>query len=176
MNIETYNYVQKISKTIKNKPDIDDVSQEVLLILLEKNLLDTELTEELKNYIKGIVWNYSTTLYNDFHKDTFAITSTAENIPEYTVTVTYLSDSDQYKESLRTIRDYVFRNYYSKNKGLTKWRVFYLQLINNDYQYVSERLGLTYKTCIEYNYQALKEIRTELGSVIVNRLEKYKKK
>lgn len=172
MNIETYNYVQKISKTIKNKPDIDDVSQEVLLILLEKNLLDSELTEELKNYIKGIVWNYSTTLYNDFHKDTFAITSTAENIPEYTVTVTYLSDTEQFKESLRRIRDYVFRNYYKKDKALTKWKVFYLQLINNDYKYVSNRLGLTHQTCIEYNYQALKEIREELGSVLVESLNR----
>tara|TARA_R110002020_G_scaffold415166_1_gene624589 strand:- start:25 stop:561 length:537 start_codon:yes stop_codon:yes gene_type:complete len=173
MNIDIYNYVQKISKTIKNKSDIEDVSQEVLLILMEKELLQKELTEELQNYIKGIVWNYSTTLYNDFNKDTFAITGTADNIPEYTVSISYLSDSEQFKESLRTIKDYVYRNYYRKNKGLTKWRVFYLQLINNDYQYVSQRLGLTYKTCIEYNYQALKEIRTELGSLIINTLSKH---
>ncbi|WP_339755151.1 hypothetical protein [Algoriphagus aquimarinus] len=174
MNTETYDYVQKIAKSIKNKSDVEDVAQEVLLILLEKNLLDKELTEGLQNYIKGIVWNYSTTLYNDFRKDTFQITSTVDNIPEYTVSTTYLSDSQQYKETLRTIKDYVFRIYYRKGKAITKWRVFYLQLINNDYKYVSKRLGLTYKTCIEYNYQALKEIKSELGTRIIDTLSKMK--
>lgn len=170
MNIQIYDYVQTVVKSIKNKSDIDDVSQEVLLILISKGLIDSELNEGLQNYIKGIVWNYSTTLYNEFNKDTFSITGDALNIPEYVSNTSYVSDSILYKESLRTIKDYVFREYYKKGKGLTKWRVFYLQLLNNDYKYVSERLGLTYKTCIEYNYQALKEIKAELGSVIMGNL------
>lgn len=170
MNIQIYDYVNTISKSIKNKSDIEDVSQEVLLVLISKGLIDNELTEGLKNYIKGIVWNYSTTLYNDFNKDTYSITGDALNIPEYVSSSYYISDSVKYKESLRTIKDYVFREYYMKGIGLTKWRVFYLQLVNNDYKYVSDRLGLSYKTCIEYNYQALKEIKAELGSVIVGNL------
>lgn len=176
MNNETYKYVQQICKKIKNKEDIEDTQQNVFLILIEKDLINKPLTIELQNYIKGIVWNTSTTLYNQFNQDTFELTATANNIQDYIDNEPeYVSDSIEFITSLSLIKKYVFENYYKKKKNLMKWRVFYLQLINNDYRYVSDRLKLTHSTCIEYNYLALKEIKEKLGFEISKKVSELNK-
>ncbi|MBW3469092.1 RNA polymerase sigma factor [Arthrospiribacter ruber] len=161
MNNQIINYIYKESEKLKNRQDKEDVAQEVVYIILEKGMGDNELDEGLKNYIKGIIWNYSTTLYNQFNKDTFTLTAT--DIPQYNVTVTYTDEREDYKELTSKIRRYVFENYYSKNKKLTKWRVFYLVLKGYDYRYIADRLKIGYKTAIEYNYQALKEIKERIA-------------
>ncbi len=174
MNNETYNFVTTFTKKIKNKSDIEDVQQQVLLILIEKNLIDKELNEGLKNYIKGMIFNISTTIYNQFNKDTFPISNECNSIIDNDNDSEYLSESIEYTTTLSIIRKYIFENYYKKKKNLAKWRVFYLQLINNNYKFVSQRLNLNYSTCIEYNYQALKEIKQNLGTEIINKLNQIK--
>ncbi|ERM82371.1 hypothetical protein P872_18410 [Rhodonellum psychrophilum GCM71 = DSM 17998] len=167
MNTEIYNYILTTSKKIKCKQDIEDVASEVTLILLEKKLMDNELTEPLKNYIKGIIWNYSTTLYNQFRFDTDYI---EDNINSH-FEIVYDDSNDRmnednhielspvYVKSMKVIKQYVFDNYYIKRKRLTKWRVFYLNHLGYDYKFIMKRLNIKYQTCIEYKYQAQKEIK-----------------
>lgn len=158
MNNDIYKYVYTITNKVKNKQDKEDVAQEVLLILCKKNLINNELTEGLKNYIKGIVWNYSTTLYNQFNQDTFLISSSFD-IPENQEEV---NQSNYSKEVLIKIKQYVYSNYYLKGKNLNRWRVFYLWLRGYDYDFISNRLNINRRSCIEYTYLNLKELKAKV--------------
>ncbi|MBC6365786.1 sigma-70 family RNA polymerase sigma factor [Algoriphagus sp. AK58] len=159
MNTEVYNYVYSIANKIKNKSDKEDVAQEVLLILCRKNLVETELTEGLKNYIKGIVWNYSTTLYNQFNQDTFYINSTFDQIDS---TEDEINESNFSNEVLRKVKNYVYQNYFIKGRNLNRWRVFYLWYRGYNYDYISNRLKINRRSCVEYTYLNLKELKQNL--------------
>jgi DNA-binding NarL/FixJ family response regulator len=167
MNQQIYDYVEQLCKKVKNSDDREDVMQETLTILCEKGLINEVLTLRLKNYISGIVWNYSTTLFNDFHNAVSNPSISGELIPDYVVTSTYTSEREDYRKMMGHIKKYVFDNYYKKNKKLTKWRVFYLVLQGYSYKEIMARLGVAYKTVVEYNFQTVKEIGDKIGTSII---------
>lgn len=171
INQEIYDYVQEISKKIKNRDDREDVAQETLTILCEKNIIGEPLTPRLREYIKGIVWNYSTTLFNDFHNAVSNRTYNADALPDYVITGTYTEDREDFKQLLSVIRSYVFNNYYKKGKKLTKWRVFYLILKGYSYKDIMVRLNIAYKTVVEYNFQTTTEIKKNLGVEISDKIQ-----
>ncbi|SHN29847.1 hypothetical protein SAMN04488057_117109 [Cyclobacterium lianum] len=160
MNLDVYNYVNTISKRIKNKPDIPDVQQEVLLILCNKDLINKPLDNKLKNYIKGIVFNYSTTLYKSFNWNVNSLEGLT--IVDLKKEVTSICDSDAYKDMIFRIRRYVFENYYLVNKKITRWKVFYLYFKSYSYKEIAIKLNITYHTAIEYNYKCIKELKEKL--------------
>ncbi|WP_200974443.1 RNA polymerase sigma factor [Echinicola sp. 20G] len=163
MNSNIYDYVESVCKTIKNKEDFEDVRQEVLLILCEKELIDKPLTDRLKNYIKGIVWNYSTTFYKQFHYGINYLSEEEREIPDFVPDeVYYIEDTPLFKSTLNEIKQYVFKNYYLIDKKLTRWRVFYLVIKGYSYKEIAKRLSVTYQTAIEYNYKCMKEIKSKL--------------
>jgi hypothetical protein len=166
MNMEIYDFVYDLSRRIKNADDREDVAQETLTILCEQGTINDPLTPKFKNYIKGIVWNYSTTLFNDFHNPVSNMTISASDLPAYNATVTPTGDREDYKRVMSMIRDYVFRNYYKKGRKLTKWRVLYLILNGYSYKEVVARLGIKYKTVVEYNTKAVEEINNKIGDRI----------
>ncbi|SIS88748.1 sigma-70 RNA polymerase sigma factor region 4 domain-containing protein [Belliella pelovolcani] len=162
---QVHNYVIKQTEKIKNKEDYDDVVQSVLLVLIQKNLYNTECDDKLKNYIKGIIWNISTTIY----KQGYYYTTYTDCINDYEYIYNtnnneepfYIDETEEYKKLLHNIRTYIFENYYKKNKSIIKWKCWYLKLKGYDYRYISDRLNLTYKSCIEYNYKCNTEIKSK---------------
>lgn len=156
MNTEIYDYVTTFTKKIKNKEDVNDVQQQVLLILCEKNLIQSKLDDGLKNYIKGIVFNVSTTLYNKFNYNTtyFPEGFDIEHQEEEPV-----DEKKVYNQLMSKIKKLVLEKYYKKNKSITKWKVFYLYQKGYGYKYIQKRLNISYQTAIEYNYQCMKEIK-----------------
>ncbi|WP_215225871.1 RNA polymerase sigma factor [Echinicola shivajiensis] len=156
MNQNIYNYVNKITNRIKHKNDIEDVVQNVLMILCEKNLINNELNDTLKNYIKGIVFNQSVTFYKAIHQNQYELS------PNITYKLTDEADDTnndhQVSELYSTLKTYVFRQYYSRGKNITRWKVYYLRLKGWNYNEIFARLGISYKTAIQYFYLCDKEI------------------
>ena len=159
MNIETYKYVNEIVKRIKNRFDQEDVAQEVLCLLIEKDLLDIELDNGLKNYIKGIIWNISTHYYNHYND---AQCKDVEPIKHF---IPYNEDDElnieaekKYKLLLSALKYYILNSYKKKNKSYTIFKVWYLRHKNYSYEYIMKKLGLGYKTCIESNYLGKKKV------------------
>jgi len=162
MNNEVYEYTVKQTNRIKNKFDKKDVQQQVMLVLIEKKLHTEKLEDWLQNYIKGIIWNVSTTLHNQFNQDTYSLTTAHNLLYDESIKVDYIEDRPDYKELISKIKLYVFNTYFSKGKSMTKWKVWYLVHRNWDYKDIATRLNISYRTAIEYQYQALQEIKDKV--------------
>ncbi|MDR7130702.1 hypothetical protein J2X69_003059 [Algoriphagus sp. 4150] len=164
MNTEIYDYVKSTCLLIKNKIDYEDVIQEVMIVLIEQNKHNDQLTTILKNYIKGIVWNCSTRIYNQFNKDMDCnIKSFDHLIDDCDSERFYLEDTTEYKRLITDIRSYVFTNYFIKRKHLNRWRTFYLRLKGYNSKYIGTRLNITQQSATEYYYLCVKEIKEYLN-------------
>jgi hypothetical protein len=161
INNAVYNYVIEISNKIKCKDHKEDVVQDVMIVLIGKGLHKANLDEGLKNYIKGIVWNVSTTFFNKMNN--YAVTFT-DSSPG--VNYVYVSDNEpetQNTDKLYSlIKAYVFKNYYLPGKSVMRWRVFYLRLKGYDYQYIKTRCGIGYSSALEYYSKSCIELKNKL--------------
>jgi len=190
MNNDIYNYVLKTCKKIKCKDHIEDVQQEVMLVLIEKQIHTGELTEGLKNYIKGIIWNVSHTFYHKMKPDNVepiernsseGFTGLKTDKREWMELDIDSSSGDEdlkLREMYSDIKKYVFKNYYSRGRDLTRWKVFYLILRGYDYKYIYNRLGIKYSSAIEFNYLCWNEIKEKVkrGGIKVGAFKYYYQK
>lgn len=161
MNVRIYSYVQEICRKIKNKSDYDDVVQNVMLILCEKGLVDKTLDDGLKNYIKGIVFNNSTTLFNKDSQYVEMVTTDIKDL-QHDQEEEYFQMDVNLGLMYSHIKKYVFDNYYMKERSLVRWKVFYLRLKGYDYHYIKKRLNITYCTALEYYSKSCIELKNNL--------------
>ncbi|MBS9525247.1 hypothetical protein KI659_14610 [Litoribacter alkaliphilus] len=162
MNQEIYNYVLTTAKKIKNPSQYEDVVQDTMLAILEKGLQDNELTPELQNYIAGIIYNTNTSIFNQEIKYTELSPSDFEIEEEEAYSEEETQSENQLRQMYGTIKQYIFQNYYSKGKNVKRWKVWYLRLKGYGYDYIFQKLGISYYTAIQYNYLCNNELKDVL--------------
>lgn len=143
MNNKIFEYVKQQVNKIKNRELIEDTVQDVMLVLIEKGVIDNELNSELKKVIQGIIWNVSHTNFteNEYKYQQLSIDHTVSNKDvdiypnlEYTFIDGFFSK----------LRKYVSKNYYSKGKKLKGWKVIYLTLLGYKNIEIAKRLNIDY--------------------------------
>lgn len=143
MNNKIFEYVKQQVNKIKNRELIEDTVQDVMLVLIEKGVIDNELNSELKKVIQGIIWNVSHTNFteNEYQYQQLSIDHTVSNKDvdiypnlEYTFIDGFFSK----------LRKYVSKNYYSKGKKLKGWKVIYLTLLGYKNIEIANRLNIDY--------------------------------
>jgi len=162
MNTAIYNYVKTTAKKIKNPNQYEDVVQDTMLAILEKGLHDKELTQELQNYIAGIIYNTNTSIFNQEIK--YAELSSVDYEKE---DLEYSEEETESEKKIRlmysAVKKHIYQNYYQKEKNVKRWKVWYLKMKGYDYDYIYNRLGITYFTAIQYNYLCNSELKTTLS-------------
>jgi hypothetical protein len=161
-NPATLKYVYQISKRIKHQPHREDVVQDVVITLMGKDLHSVPLDDGLRNYIKGIIWNVSTSFYNKMNNKNMTFTGDYTEAC-YSVIPCMGDAKDRTDEMYGLIKRYVFDNYYMKEKSLTRWKVFYLRMKGYDYHFIKNKLGVTYYTALEYYSKSCIELKANLG-------------
>ena len=136
-----------------------------MLVLIEKGLHTKPLDEGLKNYIKGIIFNISTTIYNENSKYTdFSI----PDIPETETELENLEYEIQLNQMYSVIKSYVYDKYYKTGKGLNRWRILYLRMKGYSYDEICNRLGIQYYSAIQLYYLCKKELKDNIPQIEID--------
>lgn len=159
---EVLNYVRTVANKVRHKAHREDVVQDVMIVLIGKGLYEAKLDDGLKNYIKGIVWNISTTFFNKMKNANMTFTGDFSTVNYVYVEEEEENDPENLAAMYTMIKKYVFENYYLKGRSVVRWKVFYLRLKGYDYPFIKERLGITYYTSLEYYSKSCIELKEKL--------------
>ncbi|MBT0810485.1 hypothetical protein KIH41_04255 [Litoribacter ruber] len=136
-----------------------------MLAILEKGLQDNQLTQELQNYIAGIIYNTNTSIFNQEIKYAELSPSDFDIEEEEDYSEEETQSERQLRQMYGTIKQYIFQNYYSKGKNVKRWKVWYLRLKGYRYDYTFQKLGITYYTAIQYNYLCNNELNNIISLI-----------
>ncbi|MDR7130703.1 hypothetical protein J2X69_003060 [Algoriphagus sp. 4150] len=140
MNAEVYNYVKEQTKKIKNKEMIDDTIQDVALVLIEKGLIDCELSSELKKVIQGIIWNVSHSNFSNVERKYQQI-SEDYDVPDPTDNNT--NTTSKLEAIFPKLRQHIINKYMRKGKNITPFKCWYLFYLGYSPKEIAIRLNIT---------------------------------
>ncbi|MEB2775220.1 NUMOD1 domain-containing DNA-binding protein [Algoriphagus sp. D3-2-R+10] len=140
MNTEIYNYVNQHTKKIKNKEMIDDTIQDVLLIIIEKGLIDSELTPELKKIILGVIWNVS---HSNFTNEERKYQQISEDFDVPDSIDSNTNSKSKLEAIFPKLRRHIINKYMKKGKDITPFKCWYLFYLGYSPKEISNRLDVT---------------------------------